>query len=210
MDNLSLEALQPRDDCWQRRVVVVVAGAPDHKARGVLEGLAIRLNRERPDLLLRRPRGQRQAMLEENMFVDAELGRAVLDVLHNGAAGRDGLRLIPWIPREAKGKEIRVGADSGIAKEIPGAADGVARFQHGVRVSGQLALDSIGSIDAGDASADDDDVERVVCRGAVHRRDVVGGLCEGEVAVRLAGLIRRSPVSCLVSCLASWTAGKES
>ena len=56
-------------------------------------------------------------------------GRA--DVLADGIAVRDAFVPGPWPPREAKGVEIRVGAEAGVIEEIPSASYAAASFEDG-------------------------------------------------------------------------------
>jgi hypothetical protein len=46
-----------------------------------------------------------------------------------------------------------------IAEQVPGAADGIARFENREALAGALVLQLTGGADAGQAGTDDDDVE---------------------------------------------------
>ncbi len=98
-------------------------------------------------------------MPEANILVDAEFARGVAHVLQDGGAIGDGFRFLPRAEGIAEGEHIGIGANAGVPEEGPSAADFGARFKNGVALAGALRLDAIASADAGEACADDDDVE---------------------------------------------------
>jgi hypothetical protein len=57
----------------------------------------------------------------------------------------------------------------GIAKQIPRSADRIARFEDRVGFSGQAMLQMVGCADAGQASADDHDIEVLRLQGPYSR-----------------------------------------
>ena len=89
-------------------------------------------------------------------------------VLQDLGGGRDR-RAGPGLEAVAEGVEIAVGADAGVAVRDPGAAEGVLRLEHQEARARRLRGEVPGGADAGDAGADDDDVEDL------------GGRCVGRV-----------------------------
>ena len=98
-------------------------------------------------------------MTEADFLVDAELASRVLDVFEDGGAVGDGLGALPRSERVAERVHVRVGADAGIAEEIPRAADGVAAFEDGVGAAGAASLKVIARRDAGEPGADHEHIE---------------------------------------------------
>lgn len=150
--------------------------------------------------------------MELNLPVDSVLGSGLVDILPDGRALRNGFLVHPRPPGETEGVEVRVGADSGEAEEIPGAAHGIAGFEDGVAGIWELGLDAVRGVDAGDACADDDDVE--VCAGgfggAVHVGENMGNdrkvsQCASARTVQDKGIrewmMRRYISVCLLSVL---------
>ena len=98
-------------------------------------------------------------MSETNLAIYSVDLRGVADIAANGGAVGDGCIRLPRSKRITERIHVRVGANVGIAKQIPGAADGVARLQNDVRFAGTISLQVISGIDARQSRADDDDVE---------------------------------------------------
>ena len=71
----------------------------------------------------------------------------------------------------------RVGADAGIAEQVPGAADAVAALENGEALAGALLLQVIARADAGQPGADDQDVEMFCCHDGLRAR-VSGADCD--------------------------------
>ena len=71
------------------------------------------------------------------------------DVVADRIAIRQHLQLVPRPERVAKGEHVRVGADARIAKEVPGAADGVASFENAHTFLGAGHRQPAGHADAG-------------------------------------------------------------
>jgi hypothetical protein len=98
-------------------------------------------------------------MMETNFLVDAVLDRGLPHVIEDVRPVGDRLRLGPRLERIAEREHVAVGTDAGIAKQIPGAADAVAALQDDVALARALFLQVIARADAGEAGADDQDVE---------------------------------------------------
>ena len=162
VDGLALEVAQSRDGALQGLIVVVVSGTENDEARGVGLGLALVVDIQGPDIIGAGPVGGDEFVLEMNMVVDAVLVGGVAHVLGDRAALRDRIVLVPGMPGEAKGEQVRIRADARVAKEVPGPADSITGFQESIAVARKLTLNPIGSVDTGDTGADDDDVEAIV------------------------------------------------
>src|SRR6185436_14110179 len=112
-----------------------------------------------PTRLRRRPRGALDAMIEANLPVDAVVDRGLADVIQDVGSVGDRLRLGPRLERVAEREHVRVGADAGIAKQVPGAADAVAPLNDDVALARAFLLQVIARADPGKAGADDEDIE---------------------------------------------------
>ena len=98
-------------------------------------------------------------MVEADLLVDAVLDRGLANVVQDVRPVGDRLRLGPRLERIAEREHVRVGADAGIAKQVPGAADAVAALEDGVALARAFLLQVIPRADAGKPGADDQDVE---------------------------------------------------
>jgi hypothetical protein len=104
------------------------------------------------------------------------------DLAHIGANFRGGRDRCagPWLEAVAEGVKIAVGADAGIAVGQPGAAKALLGFEHDEAGAGKLHRQVIGAADAGDAGADDQDIEMLGRLGGGS------GGCRGHGVVFLA------------------------
>src|SRR5947209_1470514 len=98
-------------------------------------------------------------MAVTNLLVDAVLGRGLAHIIEDARAVGDRLRLGPRLEGIAEREHVAVGADAGIAEEIPGAADGLASLEDDEALARTFRLQMIARSDAGQAGADDEDVE---------------------------------------------------
>src|SRR5437588_1203160 len=98
-------------------------------------------------------------MMEANLLVDAVVGGGLADVIQNPRALGDRLRLGPRPERIAERKHVGVGAHAGITKQVPSAADTVAALEDRVSLARAFLLQMIARANAGQAGADDQDVE---------------------------------------------------
>src|SRR5215475_8475132 len=98
-------------------------------------------------------------MAEADFLVDAVLGRGLANIVQNARPVRDRLRLGPWPERIAEREHVAIGADAGIAEQVPGAPDRVAPLEDDKALAGALRLQVIAGADAGHSGADDQDVE---------------------------------------------------
>ena len=139
--------------------VVVVAAAAIDEAAGEADGLRAVLGLDCPGGVRRRPGDAYDPVIEADLLVHPVRDGRLADVFQDGGAVGDRLGLGPGAERVAEGIHVGVGAHAGVAEQIPGAAAAVARFEDEegfARVAhGQMAPGA----DAGQASADDQDVE---------------------------------------------------
>jgi hypothetical protein len=81
--------------------------------------------------------------------------------------------------------------DARVAEKIPGASDGIAGFNDSIAVVGELAVDTVGGVDARHAGTDDEHIEvRLVSDGTGIYGAHGGGWAEevlGGEAVRIFG-----------------------
>src|ERR1700722_10643996 len=98
-------------------------------------------------------------MMIANLPADAVVGRGLADIVQDPRPVGDRLGLGPWLERIAEREHVAVGADAGIAEQVPGAADGVAALENDVALAGALLLQVIARADAGQPGADDQHVE---------------------------------------------------
>ncbi len=98
-------------------------------------------------------------MVEADFPVDAVLGRGLADIVQDLRSVGDRLRLGPWLERIAQREHVAVGADAGIAEQVPGAADAVAALEDGKALARTFVLQVISRADAGQPGADDQHVE---------------------------------------------------
>ena len=88
-------------------------------------------------------------MADANVFLDASFVRRVLHILENRRPVGDGLRLLPRAKRVAERVHVGVGADAGIAKQMPCRADVGAAFKNRVALVRTARLQVMRRADAG-------------------------------------------------------------
>ena len=98
-------------------------------------------------------------MVEADLAVDAVLGGGLTHIVQNVRPVGDRLRLGPRLERIAEREHVGIGADAGIAEQVPGAADAVAPLEDRVAFAGAFLLQMIARADAGQPGSDDQDVE---------------------------------------------------
>ena len=141
--------------------IVVIAGAAEQEIAGEANRLALlaALGLDRPQRIGGRPRRACHSVAKADLAVDAIGFRRFTNVAADrGAVGDRRIRQ-PWPKRIAEGEHVGIGADAGIAEQIPGAADGVAAFEDDERLARARRLQMIGGVDAGEPAADDDDIK---------------------------------------------------
>jgi hypothetical protein len=98
-------------------------------------------------------------MAEADVLFDPVLARGLADVVADLLAGGDRVFVAPRLKRVPERVHVRVGADAGIAEQVPGAADRLAGLQDRVALAGAVALQVGAGADAGEAGADDQNVD---------------------------------------------------
>src|SRR5579859_3251709 len=109
-------------------------------------------------------------MAETNLLVDAVLGCGLAYIVENAWPVRNRFRIGPRLERIAEREHVAVGANAGIAKQIPGAADAIAPFENEVALARAFLLQVIARADAGQTGADDHDVKMFRLLGRFHGR----------------------------------------
>src|SRR5579883_3495081 len=154
--------------------VVVVAGAHEEKAARQADELAARaaLHLDGPARVGRGPCRAPHAVSEPDVPVDPVCAGGVAEVGEDRGAVGDGARIRPRPEGIPERVHVGIGADAGIAEEVPGPAQRLARLEDHVAAVGTLGLQMIARGDARDARADDHDVDVFDC---TDRHD--GSLC---------------------------------
>ena len=146
------------------RLVFVIARAHEQEIAGEAHELGCALARDAlgldgPARVRRRPRRALDAMTEADVLLDAVLGCCLAHVVQDLRPIGDRLRIGPRLEGIAEREHVAVGADAGIAEQVPGAADTVAAFEDDVALARALALKMIARANAGQAGTDDEHVE---------------------------------------------------
>ena len=105
-------------------------------------------------------------MVESDLLPDPELVDRFVQVVEDRRTVGDRLRVAPRLELEAQRVHVAVGADTGIAEKVPGAAECRPTLEDRELAVGAHGLQVVGRRNAGDAGADDDDVE--VLGGDAH------------------------------------------
>src|SRR6185437_2651668 len=116
----------------------------------------------------RRPRRALDLVTKANLLVDAIIGGRLAHVVQDAWPVRDRLRISPRLERIAEREHVAVGADAGIAEQIPGAADAVAPLEDNEALRRTFVLEMIARADAREAGADDQYIEMFHWLGRFH------------------------------------------
>src|SRR5262249_24055502 len=142
-------------------LVVVVTTAQVQEVAGIahrlLLGADFRL--DGPARLLGRPRGGAHPVLETDVTVDANFLGRLAKIVQNGRSVRNGSISLPRPEGIAQGEHVGIRADSREAKQVPRPAQFAAPFQNRVASGRALRMQVIAGSDAGQASADNEDIE---------------------------------------------------
>src|ERR1700754_4671725 len=112
-------------------------------------------------------------MVEADFLLDAVLGGGLAHVIENPRPIGDRLRLGPRLERIAQREHVAVGADAGIAEQVPGAADAVAALENDITFAGTFLLKMITRADAGQSGADNQHVEMFWLHTAASQTRIV-------------------------------------
>ena len=140
-------------------LVVVVAAAAPEEAGGDGHRLSGVLGLDGPARRVAVPRGADHPVVVADVGLHVVLAGGLAEVLQDPAAAAEGLLVGPGLEAVAHRVHVGVGADAGVAEEVPGAAADRAALQHGVRRAREGAGQVRGRADPGEARADDEDVD---------------------------------------------------
>ena len=160
MHDATLEGLDARE---MRRVtvfVVVVAGAHEEKVAAQLQGLgALAIDVDRPGAVERGPARAADTVAEADVPIDAELAHRLVQIGADGVGIADRLGGGPGFEAESEGIHVGVGADAGIAKQVPGPTDVGAGLEDRPGLAGALILKVVSRADAGNPGTHYQDIE---------------------------------------------------
>jgi hypothetical protein len=159
MHDLTLEGREPGQLRVVRALVVVVAAAEVEEAARQLLARAVALDRHGPARLVARPVGPHDLAAETDSLGDAVLLGGLAQVFQDLRPVGDGVGVGPRLEREAERHHVGVGSDAGVAEEVPGAAQRVARLEDRPGARGAHRLQAVAGADAGEAGSDDEDVQ---------------------------------------------------
>ena len=129
VDHLPGEVVGARELRRERLLVVVVAGrAPQHPG-GHQHPLAVAVDLDRPGRGRRVPAGPDHAVPVADQLVDAVLAGDGAQVVEDRRPVGQRLGAGPGPPAEAEGEHVGVGADAGVAEQVPRAAAGLPRLE---------------------------------------------------------------------------------
>ena len=98
-------------------------------------------------------------MLETDTAINSEGTGCFTHIVQDSGAVSDSLGIFPRVEWVSEGEHIRIGANTGIAEQIPGSANRGARFEDDILLARTARLQAVGCSDAGKTGTDDDDVE---------------------------------------------------
>src|SRR5947209_11527754 len=98
-------------------------------------------------------------MVEPDFLLDTVLFGGLAHIVQNLRPVGDSLCLGPRLERVTQSEHVAVGADAGIAEQIPGAADAVAALEDRKTLARAFLLQVKTRADAGQPGADDQHVE---------------------------------------------------
>src|SRR6185503_14999134 len=117
------------------------------------------LHLDPPQGLLARPLGADDPVSEADLVADVVGVRGRADVVEDLPARGDRLWLLPGPERVAEGEHVGVGADPGVAEQVPGAADRIARLEDREALRRAALAKMAGGADPGDPGPDDQHVD---------------------------------------------------
>ncbi len=100
-----------------------------------------------------------------NVLTDVVLFDGFFEITHDGGAIGDCLAIRPRLEVVAQRIHVAVRANARIAKQVPGAAEGLACLEDGIGLAGTLVGQVPGGPDAGDAGTDNEDINIFAVRG---------------------------------------------
>ena len=180
VNELAGEPVHPREVRHIAFVLVVVARAGDQESSGItmLSACAFVVCHELPGAGTAVPVNRFDLLSESELFPDAELINGRVEVVANLVGAGEDLGPKPGPEIVGIAEHVRVGANPGIAKQVPGAADCLASFEDHDAPLREALRKARCDADTGDASADDQYVEVLrVHRSAPSSSDHGMSLC---------------------------------
>ncbi|CCH78510.1 hypothetical protein BN12_30036 [Nostocoides japonicum T1-X7] len=165
VDDDAGEIVAPGELGREALVVAVVARrgedptGPDRGGAGSPRGGVGHLEGEGPLRVLGGPLRADHAMTEPDQRGEVVLGDRLAQVVQDERRIGDGVLVAPRLELVAEGVQVGVGPDSGVAEQVPRAADALAPFEDDDRLAGELAVEVCRRTDPGDPRTDDHDVE---------------------------------------------------
>src|SRR5205085_10364023 len=105
------------------------------------------------------PRRAHDLVVEADLLVDPEVAGGLADVVEDRRPVRDRLRLLPRTEGVAERVHVGVGADAGVAEQVPGAADRLARLEDRERLARTAHRQVTACTHTGQTRADDQYVD---------------------------------------------------
>ncbi|SHU67537.1 Uncharacterised protein [Mycobacteroides abscessus subsp. abscessus] len=140
-------------------VVVVVPTAAEQEGTGVFDGLAIVIHLNGPLLGFGVPGSADNLLPVPHVPVNTGVGRRLVHVVQDRRTIGQGPAVVPRREPEAQGVHVRVGANTRVLEEVPGAAHVVAGFKHRVGLGRAAILDMPRGTDPGDTCTDNEHVK---------------------------------------------------
>ncbi len=160
VDDLAREPLAALEARRKAFVVAVVAAGGEQPSARELRALARGLlHLDRPPSLWRGPRRADHLVVQTHVLAHAVRVGRLAQIAQDVVGTRDGGLGGPRFELVAERVEVGVGADAGVAEEVPRAARRAARLQNGVGGAGPVALEVVRRAQAREAGADDEHVE---------------------------------------------------
>lgn len=156
VNDLSLEVFDTWDGGFERSFIVVIASAQLQPSS--TEGLLSRsIGRDikSPRLVVTRPVGSIDFVVEEDLLVNAEHLSRLLDIVDDQVSLSNGGVLSPVSPWEAEGVQIGVRTKPRVLEQAPGTTDFVPAFKDDVAEFRIALLKTVGAIDARYSGTDD-------------------------------------------------------
>ena len=98
-------------------------------------------------------------MLKADVFVDAEFGCGLAKVRQDVRAIGNRLCRCPWLEAVAKCVHVTIGANAGIAEQIPRAAHVVAALEDHIGTIRAFLLEEIAGADSRDSGTNNNDIK---------------------------------------------------
>ena len=145
-------------------VIAKISGADRDMAASDVYAPLWRVGLQGPQAVARIPRGGEHAGAKADRLVDAKILGGAANIGEDRGAVGDGVAAGPGLKTIAEREHVGIGAQSGIAEQIPCAAQRVSRLQDREARPRGLALQRAGGADPREPGADDDDVQRFAHR----------------------------------------------